>query len=64
MVCQSVCAYEELAFAGILLTLTGEFGEVYKAQLTPWNKPKELRVVAVKTLRGKLIISIFRRWSE
>ena len=38
-------------------TITGEFGEVYKAHLTGFSKQGKSRLVAVKTLRGMVNIS-------
>ena len=40
-------------------TITGEFGEVYKAHLTGFSKQGKSRLVAVKTLRGMVNISPF-----
>ena len=39
-------------------TITGEFGEVYKAHLTGFSKQGKSRLVAVKTLRGMVNLSI------
>ena len=40
-------------------TITGEFGEVYKAHLTGFSKQGKSCLVAVKTLRGMVNISPF-----
>ena len=43
---------------GVFL-LAGEFGVVYRGNLSGWSKNREHGVVAVKTLKGNLLCSHF-----
>ena len=45
-----MCIYNYLGYSN-----TGEFGIVYKAQLTHWHGEGLPKAVAVKTLKGKIM---------
>ena len=38
--------------------MSGEFGVVYRGQLTGWDNNSSIELVAVKTLKGNTVIRI------
>ena len=42
----------------IIIIMSGEFGVVYRGQLTGWDNNSSIELVAVKTLKGNTVIRI------